>query len=202
MTGTRAFICFICVLGLFALGAAAQDLRDHSGEDVLLLKNGREFQGRLVEQNAESVTFMFRGSEIILPARLVKEVKRGERQLIEKAAAEEPSKILSAGDRFDERNDLYYVYYRGRRVGWRVPWARCVRPWPRSLVAVRDIDTVLRTIHVRQTVSEVEGRLSIAATKSRASRRTISAPPFLLDELVAHLRREGRRDADALHDHT
>lgn len=52
---------------------------------------------------------------------------------------------------------------------------------------MRDIDIVQKAIDVRQTISEVEGRLSIAETKSRASRRTISAPPFLVDELLAHL---------------
>lgn len=51
---------------------------------------------------------------------------------------------------------------------------------------VRDVDHTQRTIHIRQAISEVEGRLSVSETKSRSSRRTICVPQFLIDELAAH----------------
>lgn len=110
----------LVVLGLmFAAATHAQQSREHSGEDLLRLKNGREFRGRLVEENEKSVTFVFRGSEIVLPKRLVKTIERGERRKIAKKAEVAKKKVLSAGDRVEERDDYYFVYYRGRRVGWR-----------------------------------------------------------------------------------
>jgi hypothetical protein len=104
---------------LLAATIHAQEGREHSGEDLLRLKNGREFRGRLVEENAKSVTFVFRGSEIVLPKRLVKTIERAERRVVAKKAAVAKEKILTAGDRLEERDDYYFVYYRGRRVGWR-----------------------------------------------------------------------------------
>ena len=52
---------------------------------------------------------------------------------------------------------------------------------------VRDVDVPCRAISVHQTLAEVGGIVEIAPTKSRASRRTLSAPPFLIDELARHL---------------
>lgn len=71
--------------------------------------------------------------------------------------------------------------------------------WSEAIgLRVRDIDFLQRAIHVRQTISEVEGHLAVAETKSRSSRRTLAIPQFLVDELAAHLLREGRRDLDDL----
>lgn len=71
--------------------------------------------------------------------------------------------------------------------------------WSEAIgLRVKDIDIVQKAIHVRQTISEVEGVLAVAETKSRSSRRTISIPQFVLDEVKAHLDREGRREADVL----
>lgn len=50
-----------------------------------------------------------------------------------------------------------------------------------------DVDFLRRTISVTQTISEVEGRLEVADTKSTSSERTLPVPPFLLDELAEHL---------------
>lgn len=71
--------------------------------------------------------------------------------------------------------------------------------WSEAIgLRVCDIDFPNECFRIRQTISEVEGRLAVAETKSRSSRRTVSVPPFLLDELSAHLAREGRREADGL----
>ncbi|MEZ6196964.1 MAG: hypothetical protein R3F20_14755 [Planctomycetota bacterium] len=110
----------LALVGLIlAATASAQTDREVSGDDVLRLKNGREFKGRLVGEDDKQVTFVFRGSEIVLPKRLVKELIRGERKEVEEKAEEATRKLLTSGDRYEERTDLYYVYYRGRRVGWR-----------------------------------------------------------------------------------
>ncbi|MGH9083208.1 MAG: tyrosine-type recombinase/integrase [Acidimicrobiales bacterium] len=52
---------------------------------------------------------------------------------------------------------------------------------------VQDVDFLRRAISVHQTLAEVGGVIEVAPTKSRASRRTLSAPPFLIDELARHL---------------
>lgn len=71
--------------------------------------------------------------------------------------------------------------------------------WSEAIgLRVSDVNFFAGTITVSQTVSEVEGRIAVAETKSRASRRTLTIPSFLLDELSAHLARRGRPGADHL----
>lgn len=71
--------------------------------------------------------------------------------------------------------------------------------WSEAIgLRVGDISFLGSSITVRQTIAEVEGRLQVAETKSRASRRTLAVPQFLLDELSAHLARSGRPESDAL----
>jgi len=60
------------------------------------------------------------------------------------------------------------------------------------------IDWLRRTLTVAETVAEVSGKLVWAPTKSKASRRTLPVPPFLIAMLSEHLARTGRRDPDAL----
>lgn len=52
---------------------------------------------------------------------------------------------------------------------------------------VGDIDFLRRTLTVRRTIAEVEGVFHTADTKTRSSRRTMSLPTFLVDELAQHL---------------
>lgn len=71
--------------------------------------------------------------------------------------------------------------------------------WSEAIgLRVKDVDFLHRAIRIRQTISEVEGVLRVADTKSKSSRRTIAIPEFLLDELAAHLAREGRHEPDDL----
>jgi integrase len=71
--------------------------------------------------------------------------------------------------------------------------------WSEAIgLRVCDISFLGRSLSVRQTISEVEGRLQVAETKSRASRRTLAVPQFLLDELSAHLAREDQRKPEDL----
>jgi len=60
-------------------------------------------------------------------------------------------------------------------------WSECAG------LRVGDVDFLRRTLTVRQTIAEVEGHLIVADTKSRSSRRTLSVPSFLIDELAEHL---------------
>lgn len=60
------------------------------------------------------------------------------------------------------------------------------------------IDFLRRTLSVRSTINEVDGKIVEGRGKTVASERTISAPQSVLDELAAHLARTGRQDPDAL----
>lgn len=55
------------------------------------------------------------------------------------------------------------------------------------------VDLAGRTLEVVETCAEVRGTIQFAAPKSKASRRTIPLPSFLIDELGEHLLRTGRR---------
>lgn len=60
--------------------------------------------------------------------------------------------------------------------------------WSEAIaLRVEDIDFLRRTLTVSHTISEVGGRLEDDDTKSRASRRTLALPRFLVDELARHL---------------
>jgi integrase len=63
---------------------------------------------------------------------------------------------------------------------------------------VRHLDFLRRTLTVTETIAEVSGRLQPATTKSAASRRTLSVPPFLMAMLAEHLAATGRPGPDDL----
>jgi integrase len=59
--------------------------------------------------------------------------------------------------------------------------------WSEAIgLRVSDVDFLRRTLTVSQTISEVEGRINVAPTKSRTSRRTMSVPQFVVEELARH----------------
>lgn len=60
------------------------------------------------------------------------------------------------------------------------------------------IDFLKRTLTVDETIAEVKGQLVRAPVKTKASRRTIAVPPFIIEMLSAHLARRGRTAPDAL----
>jgi integrase len=60
--------------------------------------------------------------------------------------------------------------------------------WSEAIgLRIGDVDFLRRTLTVRQTMAEVDGRFHVADTKTRSSRRTLSVPAFLIDELAEHL---------------
>jgi integrase len=63
---------------------------------------------------------------------------------------------------------------------------------------VSRIDFLRSTLEVAETCAEVGGRVAYAPPKTRASRRTLSVPAFLVAMLAEHLAHRGRPDADAL----
>ncbi|MCA9319770.1 MAG: hypothetical protein KDB53_03495 [Planctomycetes bacterium] len=106
----------VFVLGFLLAGTlAAQEAASESQYDIVRLKNGHEFIGRVVKETDTAVTIIFRGGEIELPMRRVKEIVRAERQEVEEQATKE---LVTLG-RYEERKESFYVYYRGKRVGWR-----------------------------------------------------------------------------------
>lgn len=60
------------------------------------------------------------------------------------------------------------------------------------------IDFLKRTLSVVETMAEVNGKISVAPVKTKASRRTLAMPPFLVEMLAAHLAETGRTDPAAL----
>ena len=60
------------------------------------------------------------------------------------------------------------------------------------------VDFLRRTLTVRATLNEVEGNFVEGSGKTRSSRRTISVPDRVVEELSAHLARTGRTDPDEL----
>jgi integrase len=69
--------------------------------------------------------------------------------------------------------------------------------WSEAIgLRVSDVDFLRRTLTVWQTISEVEGRLNVAPTKSRKSGRTMSVPRFVIDELAQHVARFDRSGDD------
>ena len=61
---------------------------------------------------------------------------------------------------------------------------------------VKRLDFLRRTMAITETIAEVEGRIIVAPTKTKASRRTLSVPAPLMDMLAAHLAETGRKAPD------
>ena len=60
------------------------------------------------------------------------------------------------------------------------------------------VNFLRRTLTVRATLNEVEGNFVEGSGKTQSSRRTISVPDRVVEELSAHLARTGRTDPDDL----
>jgi integrase len=63
---------------------------------------------------------------------------------------------------------------------------------------IGSIDFLRRTLTVRDTINEVEGRFVDGTGKTEAAQRTLSVPQSVLDVLAEHIRRTGRSDPSAL----
>jgi len=63
-------------------------------------------------------------------------------------------------------------------------------------LTVRSIDFMHKRLTVSQTISEVAGVVSIEDVKTRASRRTLPIPEFVMAELVAHFKGRGASGDD------
>jgi integrase len=53
------------------------------------------------------------------------------------------------------------------------------------------VDLLRGAVTVAETITEVKGRLFIGPPKTRAGRRTVGLPPFVVRELQAHLVAQG-----------
>ncbi|MCB9831398.1 MAG: hypothetical protein H6807_02915 [Planctomycetes bacterium] len=114
----RSFpIVLLCAaLALLAGAVRAQEgTQDKTEYDVVHLRNGQEIVGHVVEETDSEVTILFRGGEMVFPKRLVKEIVRAERREVEKKAL---ANSVNLG-RYEDRNEYYFLFYRGKRVGWR-----------------------------------------------------------------------------------
>ncbi|HEY5013463.1 MAG TPA: site-specific integrase [Acidimicrobiia bacterium] len=60
------------------------------------------------------------------------------------------------------------------------------------------VNFLRKTVEIAETCSEVNGRIAFADTKTRASRRTLSVPSFVLTMLSEHVVTRGRPGADEL----
>jgi hypothetical protein len=87
-------------------------------EDVLKLKSGARFEGRIVAETETTVTLQFPGGTMELRRDLIAEIVRGAPGT--GPAGQDPTPILAALTRFQERDEWYFLYQSGRRVGWRL----------------------------------------------------------------------------------
>jgi len=100
----RALIAI--VLAVLASSAAA--------DDVLLLTNGREARGRIVEESDSGVSLEIGGGTMFYARRLIKEVRRGV------AAEKAPAAAAGAPDASQVREEFSLLYRDGKRAGTRV----------------------------------------------------------------------------------
>lgn len=103
-------------LGLFISLLSAQDAPKKEEGDLVKLKNGQEIVGRITAEDETTVTILFRGGELVLPRRRITDIIRGERRAVEAIAAKNDAPPLA---RFEKRTEHFFVFYRGRCVGWR-----------------------------------------------------------------------------------
>ena len=95
---------------MFAAVAASSALAD----DVLVLENGREAHGRIVEESDAGVSLEIGGGTMFYARRLIKEVRRGSPETKPAAAKQD------AADASQVREECSLLYRDGRRAGTRV----------------------------------------------------------------------------------
>jgi hypothetical protein len=87
-------------------------------EDVLKLKSGSKFEGRIVAENEKAVTVQFPGGNMEIKRELIAEIVRG----VAPAGKHEPvdpAPLLAGLTRFRDDDEWFFLYQSGRRVGWR-----------------------------------------------------------------------------------
>jgi hypothetical protein len=98
------------VMVLVPFAASAQ-------EDILKLKTGGRFEGRIVAETEKTVTILFPGGTLELRRDLISEIQRGVPQSGE--APPDAAPLLAGLNRFRDSDDWFFLYQAGRRVGWR-----------------------------------------------------------------------------------
>jgi integrase len=97
-----------------------------------------------------------------------------------------PGELLSLADTIDPRYRalLFVGGYGGLRIG--------------ELAGLQagDLDMLRGTVDVRRQVVEVAGKLAIGPLKTKAARRKVKLPSFVIEKLAAHLAsREAKADS-------
>jgi integrase len=85
-------------------------------------------------------------------------------------------------------SDYRAMIYVAAELGLR--WGECAG------LHVEDLDVLRRTVTVRRTLGEVNGRVVIGEPKTAAGRRTLAASEPLMAELAKHLSRQGVTASD------
>ena len=57
-----------------------------------------------------------------------------------------------------------------------------------AALRVKHFDPLRRTLRIEETLTEVSGHVEFGPTKTRASRRKVTVPRFLVEEIVAHMK--------------
>lgn len=113
----NAFIFpILLVLSLQGAGFSQTETPDSkpAKADIIYFRNGQEIEGRITSENETHVTIEFRGGEIVLPRRRIERIVLGPR--VEAAEKQQSSDI---GTELPSRDEMYFIYYRGKCVGWR-----------------------------------------------------------------------------------
>jgi hypothetical protein len=111
-TGRRTAVAKLSLLLVLAcsLVAPAQD-------DVLKLKGGAKFEGKIVGENEKTVTIQFPGGTMEIRRDRIAEIQRARRE--GGAEAPDPAPVLAGLTRFRDADEWFFLYQGGRRVGWR-----------------------------------------------------------------------------------
>jgi hypothetical protein len=87
-------------------------------EDLLKLKTGGKFQGKIVAETEKTVTVQFPGGIMEIKRELISEIVRGA-VMTGSSDRIDAAPLLAGLTRFPDADEWFFLYQGGRRVGWR-----------------------------------------------------------------------------------
>jgi hypothetical protein len=93
-----------------SLAVSAQD-------DVLKLKGGATFAGKIIGETEKTVTIQFPGGTVEIRRDRIAEIQRS--QAAGGSDTPDPTPVLAGLTRFRDSDEWFFLYQSGRRVGWR-----------------------------------------------------------------------------------
>jgi hypothetical protein len=110
-------------VGKISLVIVALSLAASAQEDVLKLKSGARFEGRIVAETERTITVQFPGGNMEIKRDLIAEIIRGG-TAARGGEAVDSAPLLAGLTRFRDSDEWFFLYQAGRRVGWRTVTTR------------------------------------------------------------------------------